>query len=489
MPPTKLVQILVWLSVCSPGVLSQDQWDELIQVQVVTRHGARTPLTKTPVNLHEGGSRLTALGERQQYDLGLWLQQKVTSSPRFNTYDPSRVRMLSSAFDRTITSAQSLALGLFPQVERNVDLSGPSLLPENITRANIPIYMKSQLNDVEIRTYANCPAFYTDLEQLYLSDEFKSRELENIELLRKLAQNSLFQPYSETRPNVGTIVPLSQIWNTFDSINVAKTECDPNPSRAECLALPDPDVRNYLTPTEWSTLKSLAHYAEHKKYSREIAGTRLGGNLLLKILSNMGSASSTVDELYAWVVYSAHYPTILSVFSALGTYSANSHFSRETIPEYASALVFELYENSAFKNRSLKMMFKEGLQNSFLTLNFGALCNGLNFCPVETISNNIRASIGYTDMQAWCQLCGNDQADVCLTESTEGNTCDSDVATAVAGSLIGGTLIGIAVTLLTVLLLRCIVFKKEETFEMEKKESSSVVEEIEETKTGDEIGV
>ena len=35
----------------------------LVQVQVVVRHGARTPLTKQAKALLEGGSTLTAIGE------------------------------------------------------------------------------------------------------------------------------------------------------------------------------------------------------------------------------------------------------------------------------------------------------------------------------------------------------------------------------------------------------------------------------------------
>ena len=45
--------------------------DTLIQVQVISRHGARTALTKTASALLEGGAVLTPIGEKQLYDLGV----------------------------------------------------------------------------------------------------------------------------------------------------------------------------------------------------------------------------------------------------------------------------------------------------------------------------------------------------------------------------------------------------------------------------------
>eukprot|EP00954_Amorphochlora_amoebiformis_P023464 1360235-Amorphochlora_amoeboformis.AAC.1 len=69
--------------------------DSLLQVQVVTRHGARTPLTKEASSLREGGSSLTPLGELQQYQLGEWLRSRYSSfGPEFRTYNASRVGIL-----------------------------------------------------------------------------------------------------------------------------------------------------------------------------------------------------------------------------------------------------------------------------------------------------------------------------------------------------------------------------------------------------------
>ena len=48
----------------------------LLQVQVIARHGARTALTKTATSLLEGGAALTPIGEKQLYDLGVWLRER-----------------------------------------------------------------------------------------------------------------------------------------------------------------------------------------------------------------------------------------------------------------------------------------------------------------------------------------------------------------------------------------------------------------------------
>mmetsp|Transcript_24799 Transcript_24799/g.39841 ORF Transcript_24799/g.39841 Transcript_24799/m.39841 type:complete len:513 (-) Transcript_24799:416-1954(-) len=439
--------------------LALAQQHTLIQVQVVTRHGARTPLSKAARTLEEGGGeRLTPTGERQQYDLGIWLRQRyssITSRPEIRSYNSSSVLLRSSSFARTIVSAQNLALGLFPERD-----DGASMLPANVTRANVPIYTKADGNDVDIRAYANCPTFSISLDQLYRSSEFMSFEQTHIDLLQKLGQHPSLNPYTEMRPVVGKLVPLSLVWNAFDIINVAKTECDPNPNSVECLALPDPSIRDYLLPDEWAVLQQVAHYAEHQKYGRKTAGTKLGGNILLKILENMEQSPS---YLYSWVLFSAHYPTILSIFATLDAYTANPPLQQETIPNYASALIFELYEDAVSKERSVRMVYKEGLQVVPLALSFGSVCpspSPAGLCPLSQLAPQLRTTVSYGDVQVWCKACENKEADECLSgllssmEGKDSSSCDSSTRETVSFVFLfaAGTVLGCFTTLIVIYL-------------------------------------
>ncbi len=48
------------------------------------------------------------------YDLGVWLRQTYNTNGFLEFYNPSLHRLDSSNLDRTLTSANSLSLGLFP---------------------------------------------------------------------------------------------------------------------------------------------------------------------------------------------------------------------------------------------------------------------------------------------------------------------------------------------------------------------------------------
>ncbi|GAB5372410.1 hypothetical protein AAMO2058_001662900 [Amorphochlora amoebiformis] len=411
--------------------------DSLLQVQVVTRHGARTPLTKEASSLREGGSSLTPLGELQQYQLGEWLRSRYSSfGPEFRTYNASRVRIRSSAFERTMVSAQSLALGLFPESSRSSNTTGVSLLPKNVTRANIPVFTTDNKNDIEIRAYANCPAFSSTLTMLYASPSLKDLETQNLALLEKLALFPTFSQYSSANSNGVNSIRLGDLWNIFDAINVAKTECDPDPDAVVCKSLEDPSVRNYLTDAEWSQLQVLSHDVEHQKYGQSTAGNKLGSNLLKTIESKMSDPSPVT-----WVVYSAHYPTILGIFAAMGTYEENVAFERQIIPNYASAVVFELYE-TADKQRYIKLLYKEGLQDTLIDLTIGNGCESIN-CPLPTFTSIVRA---FPSSSEWCDRCANMESDTCMSlllanPATKNDTCDKEeymLSVAVIFSLIGG---------------------------------------------------
>ncbi|KAI2501526.1 acid phosphatase [Fragilaria crotonensis] len=141
---------------------------ELIQVQVITRHGSRTALEKKGSTLVETTNPiLTPLGELQHYKLGTWLRQRyAVDVPLLGDYVATHVRFESSDLERTISSANSLTLGLYPPANRT---SKDSLLPSNLY-PGIPIYMKGTRNDIFIRAYDKCPAYLDALANLYAND-------------------------------------------------------------------------------------------------------------------------------------------------------------------------------------------------------------------------------------------------------------------------------------------------------------------------------
>eukprot|EP00961_Rhodomonas_salina_P296683 3936569-Rhodomonas_salina.1 len=210
-----------------------------------------------------------------------------------------------------MVSATSLLLGLFPEETRSNDLTGGSHLPDGVTRANIPLRVMENEHDIYIRAYDKCPSFVSDLESFYNTKEFKERERMHLEsgLLYKLAETPKLAKFATKQDNDGAAyVPLEQIWNCFDEINVAKTEC----------GVFDPDYAAGQPLCD----SMAAYWAELSKYGRAQTQGRLG-NILLEMLRMTGAvdgqmpAELSPGQLNSFVLYSAHYPTILGALAAL----------------------------------------------------------------------------------------------------------------------------------------------------------------------------
>ena len=194
------------------------------------------------------------------------------------------MRLESSDLDRTVTSASALSLGLFPYKAQAGDYGEAlyeSILPE---MPGLPIYSMQQKNDMFLRAYytGNCPVYEDRLEELYASSDWKQVQSNNEELLHKVA---LAFPQDaddgDNDPSNNKIldgaVVLKQLWNYYDTINVARTECIPNASVYSCTSM-GPDVYNLkdaLSDDDFEKLERLASDTEIMKFSQEIAGNLL----------------------------------------------------------------------------------------------------------------------------------------------------------------------------------------------------------------------
>lgn len=431
-------------------IVAVDAELRLKQLHVITRHGSRYPLTKNANTLSEGTEgTLTPLGQKQLYDLGLWLRQLYSAFSVFDTYIPSKVRLESSSFERTVSSANALALGLFPPATR--DPTGESMLP--VSPANVPVYTTEVKNDVTIRAYDKCETFLTRLDDLYASQKWQNLEQGNAELLTRLANIPAFQVYADRFEKV----PLAELWNVFDAIHVAQTECNgggqlaPSPT---CLNLPDPSIVDVLNDEDWTNVQKLSHRAELLKYGTETAGRLVGGNLMLQILGRMqgedvGLASADFEKFY---LYSGHYPSILAVFAALN----NAPIESEVIPSYASALIFEVYLDDVLGGaRLVRILYKSGDDNEQKPVILDNICTigEATYCNLKTMTS----FFSNLSLEGWCQDCENDGADVCLKTLVEskGSCSSSDLEIPVAVGWFTGIL-----TSLIIFIATCLVQKQ-----------------------------
>src|ERR1700677_330078 len=98
---------------------TQATQDKLIFAIDVIRHGDRTPYTdfkNPPYVWPEGLGQLTPLGMSQEYNLGQKMHQIYMNDYALlpESYLASTMRVRSTDYDRTLMSAESLLMGLYP---------------------------------------------------------------------------------------------------------------------------------------------------------------------------------------------------------------------------------------------------------------------------------------------------------------------------------------------------------------------------------------
>jgi Histidine phosphatase superfamily (branch 2) len=390
----------------------------LRQVHVITRHGSRRPLQKSSSTLDDTSesSLLTPLGQKQHYELGHWLRERYLATTNFSDvlieYDPNNVLVESTAYERTIVSANSLLLGLFPRESRGLQLF-------NETSELIPVYSRARNNDLNLRAYDKCDSLHDDLETLYASDMWKMMEMENIALLQRLAQYDAFQKYvvKDDPTASAPYIPLTELWNVYDAIHVVETECgftntaalDNGNSSQICQELPDPNLLSLIDATDRNATYLLANTVELLRFSPSVAGNRVGGSFLDLMLQRMDTiANNSVTAPNFLFITSAHYPTLLGLFSALET-----NFMDQYIPEYASAMVLELYLRVEDGQHYVKVYFKSGDSVDASPIVVSDICRtdldagcSLEQFRQETQPNRLTP-------EAWCDVCNNTDVDVC----------------------------------------------------------------------------
>lgn len=393
----------------------------LKQVHVVTRHGSRLELYKNAETLAEAGSAaLTPLGEKECYDTGVWLRDFFRNETNFfDVFNVSKVSLLSSWYDRTVVSANSLLLGLFPDSAR--DPLNLSFIPG--TPANVPVYTLSLEDDVMIHGYDKCAAGM-NLEGIYLSSPWLNLQSENSALLDTLANFSYFQQYL-----VNGTLPLYNLWNVFDAISVAKTECGADPTSPYCT----PYLADLLTTSEWTHLQSLTRASEEMKYGGTTTGPLVGGNLLFQILATMSNTNlSSSNEMEHFYLYSAHYPTLLGLFATL----KDPRVDYSALPPYASALIFQLFQDSVTLDQTVEVIFKPGENGTHQVLSLGQLCS-FQTCTLDQLT----ALLPNLSMVQWCTTCQNHEAKPCMV--IDGSAVSSPpLCSGFSSGVVAGTAVG-----------------------------------------------
>lgn len=292
---------------------------DLLQVQIVHRHGARTHLSKHPTNpgeeeeaalLPQGVTELRELGNivRQQYLLPGAPRRIRTASLNFKS--PADAVSISSNLDRALASARAFLVGLYPTEHE--------LIP---TRT----YAAPQ-NDYRLRGYAICPRHAVRISDFTRSPEFIVIENNATSFLSRLAG-----PVNEK-------ASLSNVFNIYDKYALARLSPLP------------PGVPSPLSTPDWARLQKLADWTESQKFGPGVALEELGAPLAATLLRHSNDAISG-KPTHRIIEYSAHYPTLFSLAAALTSSNAKLKAPFDAVPPFAAALLWETYSNGTLKTR------------------------------------------------------------------------------------------------------------------------------------------
>jgi len=305
----------------------------LRMVNLVYRHGARSPLTFYPNDPYQekfwpdGAGRLTQYGMRLEYELGEFFRNRyVTKASLINKqYLHKEVSVYSSDVDRCIQSAQAQLAGLYPP-------TGYQVWNADIPWQPVPIH--SIPRDEDVLLHANtvsCPRLLQIWKQKEESSEYNEMKLKHKKLLKTISRYS------------GMKVTLKNLNYVIDPI-----VCE----IAEKLKLP---TWIHELWNEASTLDNRLHIF---KYSGDDeTGRLLGGSLLGKINENMMKLSQNkdVENMHKLNIWSGHDLSLLALCAALDV--------KIDFPVYATSIMIELYQSSE-KEYFVEIAYRKDYDNA-----------------------------------------------------------------------------------------------------------------------------
>lgn len=296
-----LVSFLLFQFICAE--------DELVFVNIIYRHGDRTPVDPYPTDPYnssywpQGLGQLTNIGKRQHFKLGKWLRQ------RYSTFLPEKyclndIYVRATDVDRTLMSAESNLAGLYSPI-------GSDVWDETIKWQPIPVHTVPEKADAVLAGKKHCPRFDMEVQALLQDDEFKRISLE-LKPLYDYVSNHSGKPIFD-------IQTLEYLYNTLYIENLNK------------LKLPDwtKDIfPEKLLP--WAYL-SFQIYC----YTAPLQRLKVGP-LMTEVVNRLVNKSEGIlkPDRKMWI-YSAHDTTVANVLMAFGAFEPHC-------PPYASTIILEL---------------------------------------------------------------------------------------------------------------------------------------------------
>ncbi|KAF9534528.1 histidine phosphatase superfamily [Crepidotus variabilis] len=407
----------------------------VVGVVVIARHGDRQGFYQNPKDYTASNTAITALGNVQEFQLGQYIRSlylNATSSSyiqriKNDLVDATQVKVRADAGGEggvIFNSAVSLLQGLYPATsDYNTTLADGTTVTAPLSGyQTIPIESVEPDQDVSLEGWTSCTKFANATSKFYQSDAFKAKAAENKDFFTNLS------PYLDGRP-----VTMENMWNIFDYMNVQSIH---NVSFAKALP-----------PTYLEQVRALANFHEYGVFTDQNpsgVGNVAGRTILPSILKGLELMSNNTGPKLVYMAVS--YKPIITLFNLTGAASMNQ--SLAGIPNYASAIAFEL-RNTSSGEQVVRLNFKNGTNEDLHTYSMFGLSQDV---PLSNFTSSLGA-LGSDDLQSWCNLCGNfkDRGCANLFKPITYITQSGPISKVGAGFLGAGLTLAIALAMLALL--------------------------------------
>lgn len=295
--------------------------EQLIFAVDLVRHGARAPLYEIPYSPYvwkNGTGELTEEGINQEIQLGKELRNKYVTQNHLlpKIYDPKTIYIRSTEVKRTIISAHSLLLGLYPiKMRDSVNSKIPvDVIPNSEDNILIP---KSNEN------------IFSKIYRYYW--EYKAWKEKTAHLQKKL-----------------------EYWNKTTGISLKNfQEIDQLGDNLFIRQLNHVALPKEISDSDAQEIIALGEYGMIHKFKLRSVTYSTGHAFLVMVTNYLEQAIQKKSSL-KYVLFSGHDTSILSVMNTLGT-------PLEKLPEFAARLNFSLYKNG--DNYYVKIYYNNKLVN------------------------------------------------------------------------------------------------------------------------------
>jgi hypothetical protein len=280
-------------------------------VQVVFRHGDRTPTESYPNDLYKNSSefwpiglgQLTDVGKQQQYLLGRYLRSRYDGfiPPEYRT---GEISIISSYFERTVMSLESNLAGLFQPSNKSTNWN-PDLLWTPIPFQTIPKYEDNIL------------AFKKPCAR-------EDQLMDEIDLLPLKSEDQELIDYIRGKAGLPETAVLDDILKVEDTLYITMVKNMTQPP--------------WVTPDILTNFRRIRVEAEHRSMSTPELRRLRGGPLIGHFTEILKNRSEGRDNKLKLAMRSAHDTTLTRFMDTLG-------IDYNIWPVYATSIMIELHEN------------------------------------------------------------------------------------------------------------------------------------------------